>query len=75
MLAWETVAAMSAAAWTPASMSRTAMTTSARAAHKARAVSMPMPEDAPVTIARRPCRPTPRKTSAAVDSEPKGVRR
>jgi chromate reductase len=39
----------------------------------ARAVSTPMPEAAPVTIARLPARPMPSITSAAVESKPNGV--
>jgi hypothetical protein len=41
----------------------------------ARAVSTPMPDEAPVTIARLPDRSTPSATSAAVAvaSKPKGV--
>ena len=45
---------MSAATRSPASGSRTARVTSAPAAASARAVSTPMPEAPPVTIARRP---------------------
>ena len=37
------------------------------------AVSTPMPEDAPVTMARRPERSMPATTSAAVDWCPNGV--
>lgn len=50
----------------PASVLRTARVTSAPAALSARAVSMPMPEEAPVTIARMPLRSTPWSTSSAV---------
>ena len=39
----------------------------------ARAVSTPIPDDAPVTIAVLPVRSTPAMTSAAVDSNPNGV--
>lgn len=52
----------------PASVSRTARVTSAPAAASARAVSTPIPELAPVTTARRPCRSTPSITSVAVVS-------
>jgi len=45
---------------------RTARVTSAPAAARARAVSAPIPEDAPVTIARTPERSTPSSTSSAV---------
>jgi hypothetical protein len=38
----------------------------------ARAVSTPMPDEAPVMIARLPDRSTPSATSAAVASKPKG---
>ena len=65
--------AMSAAVRSPASVSRTARVTSAPAPASARAVSTPMPDAPPVTIARRPVRSTPATTSAAVDSKPKGV--
>jgi hypothetical protein len=34
---------------------------------------MPIPDDAPVTMARLPDRSTPSMTSAAVDVNPKGV--
>ena len=50
----------------PAAVFRTASVTSAPAEVKARAVSIPRPEDAPVTIARTPVRSTPRSTSSAV---------
>ena len=58
----------------PDDVSRTASVTDAPAAASARAVSTPMPEEAPVTIADLPDRSTPAMTSAAVDSNPKGVR-
>jgi len=66
-------AAMSSAVCRPASRLRTARVTSAPALASARAVSTPIPEEAPVTIARRPDRPTPAMTSAAVDCAPNGV--
>ena len=50
----------------PAVASRTARVTSAPAVASTRAVSAPIPEDAPVTTARRPCRSTPAVTSSAV---------
>jgi hypothetical protein len=46
------------AAFSPASVSRTARVTSAPAPASTRAVSWPMPEEAPVTIARLPVRST-----------------
>ena len=67
------VAAMSAAVRSPAPTSRTARVTSAPAAASARAVSIPMPEEPPVTIARLPLRSMPATTSAAVESNPNGV--
>jgi predicted pyridoxine 5'-phosphate oxidase superfamily flavin-nucleotide-binding protein len=54
-------------------MSRTASVTSAPAEAKARAVSVPIPEDPPVTMARFPLRSIPAMTSAAVVSAVKGV--
>jgi hypothetical protein len=64
---------MSSATRFPASTFRTASVTSAFARASARAVSIPMPEAAPVTIARRAVRSTPATTSAAVDCAPNGV--
>ena len=64
---------MSAAVFSPARMSRTARVTSAPALASARAVSTPMPDEAPVTMARRPVRSTPATTSAAVDRASNGV--
>ena len=52
---------------------RTASVTDAPAAANARAVSTPIPDEAPVTIAVLPVRSTPSMTSAAVDSNPNGV--
>lgn len=63
----------SAATCSPASGRRTASVTSAPLAARARAVSTPMPEPAPVTIARLPDRSTPSITSEAVLSRPNGV--
>ncbi len=57
----------------PASRLRTASVTSAPAPASARAVSMPIPDAPPVTMARRPVRSMPATTSAAVDSAPNGV--
>ena len=65
--------AMLAALRSPASVSRTARVTSAPALANARAVSIPMPDEAPVTIARLPERSMPSITSAAVESNPKSV--
>ena len=65
-VATPTVRLMSAAVRSPAAVSRTASVTSAPAPASARAVSMPMPEAPPVTIARLPVRSTPSTTSAAV---------
>src|SRR5690242_17133095 len=65
---------MSAATRAPAAMSRTASVTAAPALSRARAVSTPMPDAPPVTIARLQRRSTPATTSAAVDSNPNGVR-
>jgi len=67
------VAVMSSATLLPASAFRTASVTSAPAAASARAVSTPIPDEPPVTIARLPVKSTPLTTSVAVDSEPKGV--
>src|SRR5580704_11797399 len=67
------VAVMSAAVRWPASASRTASVTSAPTLASARAVSIPMPDAPPVTIARRPVRSIPAMTSAAVDCAPNGV--
>jgi hypothetical protein len=67
------VSTMSAATFWPASVSRTASVTAAPALASALAVSMPMPEELPVTIARLPVRSTPATTSAALDSKPNGV--
>src|SRR6201991_52961 len=64
---------ISAATRSPASVLRTASVTAAPASASARAVSTPIPDDAPVTMARLPDRSTPARTSAAVDSKPKGV--
>ena len=64
---------MSAATRSPAAVSRTASVTSAPAPLSARAVSIPIPEAPPVTIARLPVRSMPATTSAAVDSKEKGV--
>ena len=67
------VAVMSAAVRSPASVSRTASVTSAPAPASARAVSTPIPDAPPVTIARFPERSIPATTSAAVESNPNGV--
>ena len=67
------VPVISAAARSPASTLRTASVTSAPAPASARAVSMPMPDAPPVTMARRPVRSMPSTTSAAVDSAVNGV--
>src|ERR1700754_3343660 len=64
---------ISAATRSPASGLRTASVTAAPASASARAVSTPIPDDAPVTMARLPDRSTPAMTSAAVDVNPKGV--
>src|SRR5689334_22749737 len=64
---------MSAATRSPVSVLRTANVTAAPASASARAVSTPIPDDAPVTMARLPDRSTPAMTSAAVDVNPKGV--
>jgi len=64
------VAVMSRAVCSPASVLRTASVTAAPVPASARAVSMPMPDAAPVTTMRRPVRSMPRATSAAVDSAP-----
>ena len=65
--------AISAAVRSPASTSRTASVTEAPAPASARAVSMPMPDAPPVTMARRPVRSMPSTTSAAVDPAANGV--
>ncbi len=67
------LATSSSAVACPASGLRTARVTSAPAPARARAVSTPMPEAAPVTTARRPVRSTPAITSAAVDCALNGV--
>ena len=64
---------MSSAVRSPAAMLRTARVTSAPAPASARAVSTPMPDAPPVTMARRPVRSMPSMTSAAVDSAVNGV--
>src|SRR3954453_2069274 len=64
---------MSAATRSAASVLRTASVTAAPAPASARAVSTPIPDDAPVTMARLPDRSTPAMTSAAVDENPNGV--
>ncbi len=64
---------ISAATRSPLEVFRTASVTDAPAAASARAVSTPMPDEAPVTIAVLPARSTPSMTSAAVDSNPNGV--
>ena len=64
---------MSAAIRSPASTLRTASVTEAPAPASARAVSTPMPDAPPVTMARRPVRSMPSTTSAAVDSAVNGV--
>ena len=63
--------ASSRATASPASTSRTPSTTSAPAMARARAVSTPMPDDAPVSTASRPRRSAVRATSSAVVSHPK----
>jgi len=65
--------AMSAAVRCPASASRTASVTSAPALASARAVSTPMPDEPPVTIARLPESSMPSITSAAAEANPKRV--
>src|SRR4051794_3328813 len=67
------VAAMSAAALAPAPVLRTASVTRAPEPASVRAVSMPMPDEAPVTIARVPARSMPAATSAAVERNPNRV--
>src|SRR4051812_34256337 len=67
------VAAISAAALSPAPVLRTASVTRAPAPASVRAVSMPMPDEAPVTIARLPVRSMPATTSAAVERNPNWV--
>ena len=64
---------MSAATRTPASVSRTASVTAAPARASSRAVSTPMPDEPPVTIARLSLRSIPAITSAAVEVAPNGV--
>src|SRR2546426_908430 len=51
----------------------TATVPPAPAPASARAVSTPIPDEAPVTMARLPDNSTPAMTSAAVDEKPKGV--
>ena len=60
-------AVMSAAARSPAAASRTASVTSAPMAASVRAVSTPMPDEAPVTTARFPDRSMPAASSVAVE--------
>src|SRR5215208_1538131 len=67
------LARMSAETRSPAAVSRTSSITAAPALASARAVSTPIPDDAPVTMARLPARSTPEMTSAAVDENPNGV--
>src|SRR4051794_31897597 len=67
------VAAMSLAVLAPASVLRTARVTWTPAPASARAVSTPIPDDAPVTMARLPVRSMPATTSAAVEEKPNGV--
>src|SRR5258708_4230039 len=67
------VAVISAAVRSPASVLRRAIVTSAPAPASARAVSIPMPDEPPVTIARLPDRSMPSITSAAVESNPNAV--
>jgi hypothetical protein len=67
------LAVMLAAVRCPAARSRTASVTSAPALASARAVSTPMPDEAPVTMARVPARSMPSMTCAAVDSKPNPV--
>src|ERR1700759_120579 len=57
---------MSSAALAPASRLRTASVTSAPAPASERAVSTPIPDEAPVTTARTPVRSRPATTSSAV---------
>ena len=64
---------MSAAARSPAWMSRTASVTSAPAEASARAVSAPIPDAPSVTMARRPVRSRRARTSSAVVSRLNGV--
>ena len=66
-------ALMSAAVRWPAAWLRTASVTSAFALASARAVSAPIPDEPPVTMARLPVRSMPAMTSAAVDWTPNGV--
>ena len=67
------VAMMSAATGTAVSVLCTASVISAPQRASARAVSIPMPDAPPVTIARLPERTMPLATSAAVDRNPNGV--
>src|SRR4051812_29295897 len=67
------LAAMASAARSPEATSRTARVIRAPMRASARAVSKPIPEEAPVTIALRPVRSIPPATSAAVLEKPKGV--
>ncbi len=64
---------ISAATRSPLEVSRTASVTDAPATASARAVSTPIPDEAPVTTAVLPDRSTPSMTSAAVVSKPYGV--
>jgi hypothetical protein len=64
----------SAATWSPAAVRRTARVTSAPVEARARAVSTPIPDEPPVTIARRPERSMPSITSSAVEEKSNGVR-
>ena len=57
----------------PPSASRTPSTTSAPASARPRAVSTPMPDDAPVSTASRPRRSADRAISSAVVSYPNGL--
>jgi len=66
-------AARLAAVSAPAVRLRTASVTSAPVRASARAVSMPIPEAAPVTMMRLPERLQPATTSSAVDRAPNGV--
>jgi hypothetical protein len=63
----------SAAVRLPASVSRTASVTAAPVEASALAVSIPIPEEPPVTIARLPDISMRSTTSAAVESNPKGT--
>ena len=66
-------ARISAATACPASGLRTASVTTAPASASARAVSTPMPDVAPVTMACLPIRSTPLRTWSAVELKPNGV--